>query len=167
MLSCISNRKPRDESCWHEKVRPRENAGLEVPVSTGAARIGQRPCPCRVPARNAGLPVTGVTDAPLPLTSVTGSPAFRTASHTNRAAGTKKSGLGKNPGPDSPVRTSCRAPRPSDCGIPGRSCRIAAARPHPPAPNDPAPPLPSSCAKCRTTCDRSDGCTTPVDIRHR
>ena len=75
-LSCISNRKPHDESCWHEKVRPTRNR------RAGRTRANQ--CP-------------------------------------RSSAGDRAPGLA----------------------------------------------LPSSCAKCRTTCDRSDECTTPVDIRHK
>ena len=75
----------------HSPTRSREPVAALIGQATAAAptipqnrthsaasRRTERPLPCRIPARNAGLPVTGVADAPLPLTSVTGSPAFRT-----------------------------------------------------------------------------------------
>ena len=116
-LSCISDRQTHQQSCGHKNPGRCKNAGPDSLVRTSCrahrpsdrgirSRIpriaAKRPRPTALPlavktlARNAGLPVTGVADAPLPLTSVTGSPAFRTGGHANRHPGTKKSGPREN-----------------------------------------------------------------------
>ena len=110
--------------------RAHRPATATSPTESAESHLLARILPRRRPnaARNAGLLVTGVTDTPLPLTSVTGCPAFRTASHTTRAVGTKKSGPAKPPGwtyPREPVPALIgRRPRPWPCRTPARNAGL-------------------------------------------